>query len=293
MKKVFFTYFPILAFTLFACGSKENKAVEKQSKLISKDTKIVSLNGTITEILCAAGFEKNIVGTDVTSTYPEKINALPKVGHTQNLQAEGIISLNPAIVFAKKEEIKPELLKQLETAGIKVILSEQEYSVAGTKKLIRHLTDELGVKEIGDKLIEDLTVSIAQIKALKKHPKVLFIYARGVGTLMVAGENTQMESIIELAGAKNAVSGFEDFKPLTPEALVSANPDVILLFSSGLESLEGEKGLTNIPGLSETKAGKNKAFIAMDGQYLAGFGPRLGKATLELNSKIKALNAQK
>src|SRR3546814_14071921 len=96
--------------------------------------------------------------------------------------------------------------------------------------------------------------------------------------MMVAGENTQMEQVIHMAGGQNAVRGFEDFKPLTAESLVAANPDVILLFDSGLDSLGGMEGLLKVRGIAQTNAGKNRKVIEMDGQLLTGFGLRLGKA---------------
>jgi iron complex transport system substrate-binding protein len=138
--------------------------------------------------------------------------------------------------------------------------------------------------------ISNLTTDLESIPSLEKKPKVLFIYARGAGTLMVAGTDTQMHNFIYMAGAENAVTDFKDFKPLTPEALLQANPDAILLFSSGLESLEGTEGLMQIPGISETNAGKNKKFIAMDGALISGFGPRLGQG---LKQMVEALQENK
>jgi iron complex transport system substrate-binding protein len=129
-------------------------------------------------------------------------------------------------------------------------------------------------------------MALKQVKKLKSSPKVLFIYARGMGALSVAGNGTSVKSLIELAGAQNAVNDFENFKPLTPEALVAANPDYILLFDSGLESIDGTAGLLKIPGVAQTNAGKKKQFITMDGAMLTGFGPRVGSAVLELNKKI-------
>src|SRR3546814_10521282 len=115
---------------------------------------------------------------------------------------------------------------------------------------------------------------------------VFFIYARGTGTMMVAGQLKQLDEMITLAGGENAVSGFEDFKPLTAESLVAANPDVILLFDSGLSSLGGIAGLLEVQGVAETNAGKARKVVEMDGQFLTGFGQRLGKAILELTKKI-------
>jgi iron complex transport system substrate-binding protein len=104
--------------------------------------------------------------------------------------------------------------------------------------------------------------------------------------MMVAGENTPMEKMMVLAGGQNAVKGFENFKPLTPEGLISANPDYILLFTSGLESLGGKEGILKIEGIEKTKAGQQKNIIALDGALLSGFGPRVGEAVLELNALI-------
>ena len=118
-------------------------------------------------------------------------------------------------------------------------------------------------------------------------PKVLFIYARGAGNLMVAGTNTPMEKIIGIAGGQNAITEFEDFKPLTPEAVVKSNPDYILMFDKGLESIGGVDGVLKLEGVASTNAGKNKKIIAMDGQLVSGFGPRVGQAAAQLNQLLQ------
>jgi iron complex transport system substrate-binding protein len=261
-----------------------------QQAMAQTSPKIVSVNGTISEILVGIGMEANIIGTDVTSNYPETLKNKPKVGHNRNLSAEGILALQPEIVTGLATEVKPELVAQLKSAGIKLVLFNQTFSAEGTRKLIREVAQAFGKAQMADPLIKKLDADLAGaakvIKTTKKQ-KVLFIYARGTGTMMVAGEGTQMAQIIEMAGGVNAVSGFTDFKPLTPEALVAANPDVILLFSSGMQSLGGTAGLLNVQGVNQTNAGKNKRFITMDGELLSSFGPRLGLAVNELAQKAK------
>lgn len=271
-------------FLLSACGNNEEKAVETEQE------KIVSISGVTTETLCAIGLQDQIVGVDVTSTFPEAMTKLPNVGHNRSMSSEAIISLAPTLVIGVEEGIKLELVEQLKSANIRVILYKQEYTLAGTKLLIKSIADSLGKSENADAITAQIDNDLKEVATLSKKPKVLFIYARGAGTMMVAGEHTSMNAIIAMAGGENAVTGFEDFKPLTPESLLDANPDVILMFDSGLESLGGIDGLLKVPGVAMTNAGKNKQVIEMDGQFLTGFGPRVGAAIATLSKKLDAVS---
>ena len=54
------------------------------------------------------------------------------------------------------------------------------------------------------------------------------------------------------------------------------------IWGTGLESIGGVDGLLKLPGLAHTLAGQNRRVVTLDGQYLAGFGPRSGRAALDL-----------
>lgn len=270
---------------LGSCNSTNNKT---ENPLLDS-ARIVSVNGTTSEILSGLGLEEKIVGVDVASTYPASLQAKPHIGHSRKLSAEGILALRPTLVVGAKKDINPELGDLLTASGVKLMLFEQDFSKAGSTQLIHAMADSLGVSAKGDSIVQSLETDLKQVNTDKykdQKRKVLFIYARGTGTMMVAGEGTPIQQVIELAGAENAVKGFADYKPLTAEALVAANPDVILLFESGLKSLDGIDGMLKVQGVKETNAGKNKKIIEMDGQFLTGFGPRLGKALQELSAKI-------
>lgn len=280
-------YLIIALLAVVSCNNDSTKQTD--SLLLTDSLKIVSLNGSLSEILVELDLEKNIVGVDVTSTFPNSLDKIAKVGHNRNISAEGILALKPNLIIGTSKDLKPELIEQFKSTGIKLLLFEHDFSIEGTKRLISSVADSLLLSSKATKIINQLDNDIAAAKRyIKKEntPKVLFIYARGTGTMMVAGEDTQVEKMIELAGGKNAVGGFKDFKPLTSEALLEANPDVILLFSSGMESLGGTLGLEKVQGIAQTNAGKNKRFITMEGQLLTGFSPRLGLAIKELAQKI-------
>jgi len=275
----------ILGSVLVGCQVK-GKTSEEHNRPARQ--RIVSLNGTFTEIIFEIGIGNQVVGVDVTSTYPAaELADVPRIGHNRNISAEGVLALAPDLIIGRAGELKPEVEAQMKASGVSIMLLPQEYTVEGSKRLIQEVCEALGYADKAESMIRQIDKDLAQVKPLDPEKSALFIYARGTGTLMVAGENTQMQQIIALAGAKNAISGFEKFKPLSAEALVEANPDVILLFSSGLNSLEGPSGLLNVPGVAETKAGKDKAFISMDGQLLSGFGPRVGQAIRELNEAFQ------
>lgn len=286
MKKILGLFIVLAVFS-----SCRNTTGTSSADQLPDSTKIVSLNGTLSEIVAGLGLENNIVGTDVTSNYPESLKSKPKVGHNRNINAEGILALKPNLVIGLEKEVSPQLAEQFKASGIKLMLFSQEYSIKGTKDLIHMVGDSLKHQGKADSLIRvfDTEVTAAQktINAGAVKPKVLFIYARGTGTMMVGGTGTQVDHMITLAGGQNAVTGFEEYKPLTAEALVNANPDVILLFDTGLESLGGIKGISEVQGVKETNAGKNQKIVTMDGSLLSSFGPRLGKAIEELAQKIK------
>ncbi|WP_430614644.1 heme/hemin ABC transporter substrate-binding protein [Flavobacterium sp. JP2137] len=284
MKNIF--TIALAAVLVISCQDKTKKDETTEVKTEVKAERIISLNGAVTEVLAALGESSHIVGVDVTSTYPEDIKTTATdLGHVRSLSLESIIALQPTLIFASDKDLNDELKNKITASGIQLELVHQEYSEDGTAQMIAQVAKKLGKTNYAH-LAAKIKSDLAQLKPLEPKPTVLFIYARGAGTLMVAGTDTPVEKMITLAGGQNAISEFSDYKPLTPESLIKGNPDVILMFTSGLGSLNGVEGLLKVDGIAATKAGKNKNIIAMDGELLSGFGPRLGEAALELNSLL-------
>jgi ABC-type hemin transport system substrate-binding protein len=53
------------------------------------------------------------------------------------------------------------------------------------------------------------------------------------GTLLVSGIGTLAHALIEAAGGRNAVSAFDNFQPLTPEALVAGPTGRVSRYKQG------------------------------------------------------------
>jgi iron complex transport system substrate-binding protein len=63
-------------------------------------------------------------------------------------------------------------------------------------------------------------------------------------------------------------------RPVTDEALISADPDLILMMTKGLESVDGVDGLIeHLPAVGLTTAGKNRRIVDMSDSTILSFGP--------------------
>ena len=89
-------------------------------------------------------------------------------------------------------------------------------------------------------------------------------------------------SIIELAGGVNAANAFTGFKKVTPEAVVGAEPDAILVSKRAWKRLKGWQGLMAMPEIKLTPAARNRQVIVMENALLTGFGPRIATGIKEL-----------
>jgi iron complex transport system substrate-binding protein len=72
--------------------------------------------------------------------------------------------------------------------------------------------------------------------------------------------------------------------------LATLNPDVLIVMTKGLESVGGVSGLLKLPGVAQTKAGKNSAVIDVDDSLLLSFGPRTPSLVQQLAIALEKVN---
>ena len=260
-----------------------------ETVVIHSAERIVSLNGSTTEIIFALGVGEKVVGCDASSTYPKHATeTLPSVGYQYRLNAEGILSLRPTLAIGRSDVKPPQVIEQLRMAGVTVLLFKEPRTFDEAKKRLRTIGKAVGRQEQATALISALDKDIETLKSKlterqgQAQLKALFLYLRGPQTAFVLGKDSGPGAMLELVGATNAAGKITGTKPMTAEAVIAAQPDVYVLFESGLKSIGGVEGLLKVPGLAQTPAGRNKRVVAIDGLYLSGFGPRCGKAALDL-----------
>lgn len=260
---------------------------------IQDTDRILSIGSAITEIVYALGRADDLVGVDESSEYPARaLEGVPRVGYVRSLSAEGVIALNPGIVLASMGSGPPNVIAQIENAGVPVFFVPEDNTIEAAMERIRLMGQILDEPSGADELVNALEANAERAQRFvaavpeDERPRVMFILARGTGTVNASGHGTAAHAMIELAGGVNAVDGYRGYRPLTPEAAVIAAPDILLFMDSGLASIGGADGVAEIPGLSQTPAFENGRVLGFDGTYLLGFGPRMGEAVLELAEAI-------
>lgn len=291
------TFGATLALTAGLCVSVVSFAAARAEGIIIHDargrdvtigntSRIVSIGGAITEILYALGLQDKIVGIDSTSLYPPKaLGEKPNVGYMRRLSAEGVLGLNPQLILAIEGSGPKETLDVIEAAKIPFVSFPETYTEQGLIDKIKLVAHAMDADARGACLAAAVSSDLAELKKLRdgvnQPARVMFVMSFLNGRAMVAGHKTAANEIIKLAGGVNAVDGFDGYKPVNDEAIVAARPDVILTMQRGREQLEAEAVFAN-PSFALTPAAAKKSFVAMDGLYLLGFGPRTAAAARDL-----------
>jgi iron complex transport system substrate-binding protein len=247
--------------------------------------RVITAGSAITEIVCELGDCDKIIATDRTSLHPAKVQQLPSIGYRNSINAEGILSLKPTLIIAEKDYVEDAVLQQLSASGVKLVIIEKRVNFDDIRKSIEKIAVVLGRQTEGKALIAKNETALAEARSMLQRstlsPSVLCVYNRGTATVSVAGKDTFAE-ILSYVGTKNAIASIDGYKPLNTEALIAANPDYLLMISTGVESLGGIDGVLKIPGVAQTTAGKKKQIIGIESLRLTNFGPRFGETVKEL-----------
>ena len=269
------------ATTTTVAETTTTQAADGVESTISDTSRIVSLGGDITEIIFELGLGDQVAAIDVTTTYPEAATELPMVGFGQQLAPEPVLAFQPTLVIGDEMTAPPEAIDQLRAAGIPVVILPLQTTLDGVSEKIRQVAQILSAEEAGEELVARVEADIAAAGTIDDPDlRVAYVYVRGPQLLLLFGQGVATNAMIVGAGAVDAGAEANVFgaAPLTPEALVAAAPDVIVLPEAGLEGLGGVEGFAAVPGVAETPAGEAGAFLAYDEAFFFNLGPRAGLA---------------
>ena len=247
----------------------------------------LDISGSIAATIFGLGFGDNVVGRDISTTFPEA-SGLPLItsgGHAVN--SEAVLALRPTVLITDGTIGPTDVVLQLREAGIAVVFVDTDPSLDGASQLARQVAAALGAAPTGELLATNLQQRIAdkitEISGIAPSDpadkvRILFLYLRGgAGIYYLFGEESGADELITALGGVDVAGeiGWTGMKPMTDEALVAGNPDLVLVVTDGLASAGGVDGLLEAkPAIALTLAGQHRRFVDMaDGEILS-FGPR-------------------
>ena len=241
----------VMAMMIFVgCSSKPTTMKDREGNEFNVPKEVNTIISTApsnTEVLVALGLADKLVAVDKYSADVEGVSEdIPKIDF-RNPDAEAIIALNPDIVIASGhnkvgDEDPFALIKE---AGIPVAYIPSSYSIDGIYGDIEFIANLTGTEKEGEELINSMKEDVESIKAIgdtiTDKKSVYFEIGAGSG-LYTFGNETFLNEMIETIGATNIFGDESSWITVTPEAVIDANPDVILANSPGTN----EAGLTAV-----------------------------------------------
>jgi iron complex transport system substrate-binding protein len=251
-------------------GCAPSPAPEGSAPGVSAPRRIVSLTLGTDEILAELVPAERLAGvtaladdpgiSNVAGRYPKDIPRL------RDADVERLLALHPDLVCVAPYNTA-DALKLLERSGLSVYRNEAVHSLDEIEAGIQKLAERVGEAERGRQLAGQMQArrqALARhLRDLPRRPRVLF-WSAG----FTAGRRSTMDDILREAGAVNVAAelNLDDSVELSPERVIAADPDVVLV-----ARWSGEDRHTHIdqhPILRNLRAVRAGQVIVIDGRYL-------------------------
>ncbi|GFD79809.1 hemin-binding protein [Tenacibaculum sp. KUL118] len=291
MKKqqlLFYTFIGLIfTFSAHASANAIKPATPNTQGLNSEESthhqKLITAGGTITEIVFALGAGERVIAVDQSSQYPEAVKQLPMVGYYRELAAEGVLSFSPDKILAIEGVGREEVIKQIESTGVQVVVYDKPTSTDGLVALIKQLGDDLGKAEQAKQLIAKFNASLPSenLSETANNPpsvKAVFLLSASDRGLIAAGSETVPQLIFNYAGIENIASEHTGFKGINNEALALHQPDFLVAPRHVVMGAGGKEKFCQSPNLSLLKAAQQCKLLVMDSLQSLGMTPRLADA---------------
>jgi len=242
--------------------------------------RIVSLTPSITEILFALDLGDKVVGVTDACDYPQEALAKPKVGAYFATSLETIINQNPDIVLSDGHD---SVYEQLESLGVTVVVIQPQ-SIDGLLldiELVGQITDN---EEEAEELVAEMKRRIDAIAAETtgvEKPTVFYVVdASDPAKPWTAGAGSFIDALISLAGGDNIAATEDQYTQFSLEALVSADPGMIIgPTSHGTSFLPDFASLSGWKEMSAVKEGK---VYLIEADLISRSGPRIVEGLEEM-----------
>jgi iron complex transport system substrate-binding protein len=251
--------------------------------------RIISLSPHITELLFAVGAGGRVVGIDDSSDYPAAVAGIARVGEPAALDVEGLLKLRPTLIVLWDSGTPPRSKAELERLHLPIHVTEQ-----------RHLDDIgaallefgrlAGTEAKGAEAARNYRAELAQLRGqYAARPRLKVFYQVWDRPLYTLSGSQVVNEVLSLCGGDNV---FADLSTLAPsidkEAVLTRNPDVILIGATGAEGARQAQDWNRYPSLS---AVQGHHVFTVDPSLSGRMAPRILQGVREICGLLDAARA--
>lgn len=244
--------------------------------------RIVSMAPSLTEILFALGLDEEIVGVTLFSDYPPAAAKKAKVGSFWQPNIEAVVAARPDLIMTLGFGLHKNLVERLKRIGYNALAVNIE-TVSDLFTVIGEIGIVTGKQRQADELsgsIEDKLNALSSLVGDLPKVKVLWVVQRV--PLRVAGRDTFINEMIELAGGENAIGRtMHKYPPIGAEQVVACGADVIIEPAMGRDDLDAQRdeALKHWGKFRNLPAVTNGRIYVIRGDTVSRLGPRLYEGT--------------
>ena len=280
----------ILFIAVFAClvtfavvSHHHNQAGTAEHNLVespSKPTRIISLAPNLTEILFALGLGERIVAVSSDSDYPAEAANKNKVGTFWTPNIEAIIAFKPDLVITlqTRTEHQKSVADSLKRMRFNVLPLKLE-KIEELMTAIEKIGAATGCEERAGGLAKDIGKRLNNLQqGLASANKVKVLWVVQVEPLRVAGRNTFINELIELAGGENAIGPtIAQYPSISGEELLACGAEAIIQSAMGTDNIVGQQKAAEVfwSKFVALPAVKDNRIYVVEPDTTLRLGPRL------------------
>lgn len=230
---------------------------------------IISLSPSNTQVLLALGLGDKLVAIDKYSAKLEGVKPGLPLFDIMKPDTELLVSLGAEIIFTTGMSAAKgdDPFKPVRDAGCMVVDIFTATNIDGIKESLRTLGAATATLAKAEELIVQMEKDIKTIADIgatipETEKKTVFFEISAAPSLYSFGSGVYLDEMLTLIGAKNVLADQKEWVSVSDEAVIAANPDVILTNTDYIENptaeIMGRKGWENI------KAVQNKAVYYID-----------------------------
>jgi iron complex transport system substrate-binding protein len=264
-------------FILFGFQSNVQTAMPELS---NTPQRIVSLAPNLTEILFKLGLGDKIVAVSNDSDYPPEAAKINTIGTFWQPDVESIIASKPDLAITLWFPQQQSVADTLSRLGYKVLTLKIE-TIDELFEAIEKIGISTGRSQQALTLISDIKQKLNKLREnFNPTDKKRVLWVIQAEPVRVAGRNTFINELIELAGGENAIGPtIQQYPPISSEEIISCNAEVIIQSAMGTDNIDKqqEAALLFWSSFSNLPAVKNNRIYVLDSDEVLRLGPRLSE----------------